>query len=101
VSLSAVAVLLVWAPVVEEVLLRLGLQERLLDRWAWTAVQANAAVALLSGVSHALLRGEAWLLLTALPAWLIGWQFTRSRKLVHCVLMHASFNGLWIVALSL
>jgi membrane protease YdiL (CAAX protease family) len=97
VGASRVAVLLIVAPLIEEVLLRVGLHETLLRRAAppWLAVVATS---LAFGLAHAAIRGDAAALVVALPALLIGVVYQRTRRLRLCVALHATMNALWLAA---
>lgn len=85
----------VLAPVLEETVFRLGLQESLLRR-GWQPLVTALVVALAFALAHLLLRGPAWLnAATALPALALGLLYTRTRRLSDCVLAHAGCNAVW------
>ncbi len=90
-------VLLLFAPVVEEIIFRRGLQEALLSR-RWPGWQANLAVALLFALAHWALRGQVEAVAVVLPALLLGALYGRWRRLAPCVLAHALMNGIWLLA---
>lgn len=92
-----VATLLLLAPLAEETVLRAGVHDALLRR-AVAPVTANLACALLFGLAHAWLRGQAAALAVVLPALAIGAVYTRTRRLRDAVLLHAAFNAVWLVA---
>jgi membrane protease YdiL (CAAX protease family) len=96
VAAPRVVVLLVLAPVAEEVVFRAGLHEMLLRRLRspWTA---NAATALAFALAHALLHGDPAALGVALPALLVGAVYARTRRLGPCVALHAVMNAAWLV----
>jgi membrane protease YdiL (CAAX protease family) len=89
--------LVVGAPVVEEVIFRLGLQQELLQRLqpdsAWLA---NGITALVFSVAHALSHSPVMAMLTLLPALFIGNFYQRSRRLAPCIALHAFFNVIWL-----
>lgn len=89
--------LVVGAPVVEEVIFRLGLQQELLQRLqprsAWLA---NGLTALVFSVAHELSHSPVMALLTLLPALFIGHVYQRSRRLAPCIALHAFFNVTWL-----
>ena len=89
--------LVVGAPVVEEVIFRLGLQQELLQRLqphsAWLA---NGLTALVFSVAHELSHSPVMALLTLLPAVFIGNFYQRSRRLAPCIALHAFFNVIWL-----
>ncbi len=87
--------LLAGAPVVEEVIFRLGLQQELLARLRSAAV-ANAVTAVVFALAHALSQGTWQSLLTLLPALAIGSLYQRSRRVAPCIAVHAAFNAIWL-----
>lgn len=87
--------LLAGAPVVEEVIFRLGLQQELLTRLK-SAPMANAATALVFALAHGLSQGTEQSLLTLLPALALGSVFQRSRRVAPCIALHAAFNAIWL-----
>ena len=105
---------LLLAPCFEEVLFRLGLQERLsTSRAAAARRHAVALTALAFGAAHAIVlaivtpttlpfsaRLPALLLAlgTAVPAWWIGLSYRRHRSLPRCIAWHAGFNACWLLA---
>jgi membrane protease YdiL (CAAX protease family) len=89
------ALLLVLAPLLEEVVFRAGLHENLLRRLRSPLV-ANALTALAFALAHVLVRGEAAAFAVALPALLIGLVYQRWRKIWPCVLLHAAMNAVWL-----
>ena len=88
--------LLAGAPVVEEVIFRLGLQQEFLSRVRSPAV-ANAATAVVFALAHGLSQGTWQSLLTLLPALAIGSIYQRSRRVAPCIALHAAFNSIWLV----
>ncbi len=94
---AALATTLLLAPLLEEVVFRLGLHAALLKRLGpgW---RANALVALAFGLAHALLRSPALGLGVLAPALAIGWVYERWRRLWPCVALHAAFNAAWLLA---
>lgn len=91
------AVLLAVAPLAEELVFRGGLQEALLRRPVapWLA---NGATALAFALAHALASGSLQGLAVVVPALLLGHIYGLQRRLPACVLLHASMNGLWLLA---
>lgn len=93
--------LLVIAPVLEEIVWRAGLQEALLTRTTWSTASINLAVAANFALAHGLRAPDsAWAWLTLLPAWLIGQAYLRWRRLWPCIALHAAMNALWLAARS-
>lgn len=91
-----ILVLLLVAPIAEEALFRAGLHEALLRR-AVAPLTANVVTALAFGLAHALQHGDPTALAVVLPALLIGSLYQRTRRVRHCVLLHAAMNALWLV----
>ena len=101
---------LLLAPCFEEVLFRLGLQERLsTSRAAAARRHAVALTALAFGAAHAIVLAVVTpaspshlaLLLafaTAVPAWWIGLSYRRHRSLPRCIAWHAGFNACWLLS---
>lgn len=104
---------LLLAPCLEEILFRLGLQERLSTSRADAARRhAVALTALAFGAAHAIVLAVVvsatsgappsllTLLLafsTAIPAWWIGRGYRRHRSLPRCIAWHAGFNACWLL----
>jgi membrane protease YdiL (CAAX protease family) len=91
--------LLAFAPVIEEILFRHGLQA-----WLWrqgcSSVVANVVVALVFALGHMVLRSPALGLAVLAPALLIGWLYTRTRRLWPCIALHAGMNAVWLAGLD-
>jgi len=92
---ARVAMLLLVAPLLEELVLRAGVHEALL-RGAVDALAANLIAALVFGVVHVLLRGDPNAFGVALPALAIGWLYQHTRRLAPCVALHAAMNAAWL-----
>lgn len=88
--------LLAGAPVVEEVIFRLGLQQELMTHLR-SAAAANASTALAFAAAHGLSQGTLQSLLTLLPALAIGRVYQHSRRLTPCIALHAAFNAIWLI----
>lgn len=94
------ALLIVFAPVVEELVFRAGLQESLLRRMArWRAggFAANLVTALAFTAAHVALHPGALAALTLLPALLVGRVYEQRRRLAPCVALHAGLNAIWLL----
>jgi hypothetical protein len=100
---------LLGAPLLEEIVFRAGLQAWLQDRlavdhstnpgtWLWRAGLANALTGLAFAAAHAAVRPSLLSALTLLPALLLGAVYQRTRRLRDCVVLHASFNAVWLMA---
>jgi membrane protease YdiL (CAAX protease family) len=92
----------VWiAPLVEETVLRLGVQDGLSRR---LPAAAPALAALVFATAHALFAHAPVELVqaaaTALPAGWIGLVYRRTRRLAPCIAWHAVFNLAWLGGLA-
>lgn len=94
-TLWPLAVLVIGAPVLEEVVFRAGLHEQLLLARLPPA-SANALTAAAFALGHGLTR--SWWLAAAvvLPAWALGRLYQGERRLAPCIAVHAAMNLLWI-----
>lgn len=92
--------LLLLSPVLEEYLLRSGLQRWLqasLPFWLGPLSLANGLCALVFGLAHALLQ-NGLMLCTMLPALWLGWLWEQGgQRLIWPVLGHALFNAALLV----
>lgn len=88
-------VLLVLAPLVEETIFRLGLQDALMRR-ALTPWRANLATALAFAAAHVVVRGTLGAAAVVLPALALGAVYARTRRLAPCVALHAAMNAAWL-----
>ena len=89
-------VLLVLAPLLEESVFRAGVQEWLM-RSAATPFAASLVTALLFALAHVIARADWTQIVLAVPALLIGAVYARTRRLRHCVALHAAMNALWLL----
>jgi membrane protease YdiL (CAAX protease family) len=89
------ALLLVLAPVIEEVIFRAGLQETLLRR-GLRPLLANLATTLAFALLHGL--GRSWPLAAAvlLPSLVLGRLYQGTRRLGLVVALHAAMNLFWV-----
>lgn len=90
-------VLLLVAPLTEELVFRAGIHECLLRRLHSPKV-ANALVALGFVFGHVVVRGNLTAIAVALPALLIGAVYERWRMVWPCVVLHAAMNVIWLAA---
>lgn len=93
--LGTTGVLLLAAPVLEELVFRSGLHEHLLRRGS--ADNATHLTTLAFGLAHAVTRGPALGLAVLLPAWLIGRLYQRQRRVASCIAVHTVFNLGWLM----
>lgn len=93
--MTALATLLLIAPIAEEAVFRGGLQEALLKRFS-NVVLVNLATACIFALTHAVAHRSWWDLSVFLPALLVGAVYTRWRRLGPCVALHAFLNALWL-----
>lgn len=85
------------APVLEEIVFRLGLQQRLLTAGVAPTL-ANLLTALAFGLVHAFSRSWTLGVAVLLPALAIGWIYQRRRSVPACIAAHAGMNLLWLLA---
>jgi membrane protease YdiL (CAAX protease family) len=89
------AVLLVLAPVIEELLFRAGLQETLLRR-GLRPLWANLATSLAFGLLHGLTRSWPLAAAVLLPSLVLGRVYQGNRRLEPVVALHAAMNLFWV-----
>lgn len=94
---SRPVVLLLVAPVLEEIVFRLGLQRRLLAAGVAPAA-ANLLTALAFCALHAFTRSWALAVAALLPALAIGRIYQWRRGVLPCIAAHAGMNLLWLLA---
>ncbi len=103
--LAAVSRSLLLAPLLEEAVFRLGVQDALVarlrpDRHAWapwlTAALFAIAHVALAPDSNDVLRAAA----TFVPALLIGVLYRRTGTLAPCIALHAAFNLVWLTGVG-
>jgi membrane protease YdiL (CAAX protease family) len=90
-----VLVLLVLAPVIEEIVFRLGLQEALLRRGLRPAL-TTVLTALVFAAAHVAVRGEIAAAAVVLPALALGVLYAHTRRVLPCVALHAAMNAVWL-----
>jgi membrane protease YdiL (CAAX protease family) len=88
-------VLLVFAPAVEELLFRAGLQEKLLRR-GLHPLAANLIATLAFALLHGLMRTWPLALAVVLPSLLLGRVYQSNRRLAPVVALHAAMNLFWV-----
>jgi len=92
------ATLLVY-PLLEETIFRGGLLPWADRRWPhWRGWRSNLGVSLLFGLAHAWAWPWAHALAVVLPSLALGWLMQRSGRLLWCVLLHAVFNAIGLLA---
>ena len=100
-SPARLAVLLLWAPWLEEIVFRRGLQQGLQDRLGPGPVAAGAAMGLTAiafTAAHLLFNPAPWAAWTLLPALALGGLYRATGRVGPCVALHALFNLIWIAA---
>jgi membrane protease YdiL (CAAX protease family) len=88
-------VLLVFAPAVEELLFRAGMQETLLRR-GLRPLAANLMATLAFALLHGLLRSWPLALAVVLPSLALGRVYQANRRLAPVVALHAAMNLMWV-----
>jgi membrane protease YdiL (CAAX protease family) len=89
--------LLVWAPVLEELIFRWGFQEALLRTWPGHASAVTLASAAVFALAHAAAREPVLLPLYFLPGLTLAAVYTLKRNLTLCVLVHAGMNAIYLL----
>jgi membrane protease YdiL (CAAX protease family) len=92
---QSLVLLLAGAPLLEEIVFRLGLQEQLL-RARMRPAAANASTALVFALAHGIARSwslAAWVLV---PACALGWLYQHGRRVAPCVAAHSALNLAWL-----
>jgi len=102
-STWALLLLTVVAPVLEETALRRGLHTWLLWRLGSRRGPGGLSVcnhlcALVFAVAHAGVASPALLPAYLLPAWLIGWTYERTGRLLPCIALHGAANAAALIA---
>jgi membrane protease YdiL (CAAX protease family) len=87
--------LLLWGPVVEELVFRAGLQKLLL-RQRCPAIAANASVSIIFSLAHYALSGNPTMLAVFAPSLLLGWVFQKTDSLVWIVGLHGFLNFMFL-----
>ncbi|RZI86816.1 MAG: JDVT-CTERM system CAAX-type protease [Rubrivivax sp.] len=95
-DLARALILLIAAPLTEEIIFRGGLQEALLS-WGRSRTVSTVVSALAFGLAHVALRGDWQALAVALPALVIGAVYGQTRRLAPCVLLHMGMNACWLL----
>jgi hypothetical protein len=96
---------LLGAPVLEEIVFRAGLQAWLMEQLDADGgrrgrLLANLLTALAFAAAHVAVRPGVLSVLTLLPALALGALYQRTRRVRHCVALHALFNALWFAVAS-
>lgn len=95
------ATLLLVAPLLEEIVFRAGLQDALARAWAARAdgaELANVVTAAAFALAHMAWQDAPLSALTLGPALVIGSVYQVHERLAPCVVLHALFNALWLLA---
>lgn len=87
--------LLLWGPVVEELVFRAGLQKWLTYRWA-SAKWANCVVSCLFGLTHYALSGHLLAWLVVIPSLALGWVYSKTNSIALAIGLHIFFNFAFI-----
>jgi membrane protease YdiL (CAAX protease family) len=95
--------LVLWQPLVEELLFRGVLQGQLYKHaWARLAVcgisVANLATSLLFMLAHLAYHTPAWAIAVLLPSLVFGYFRDRYQQVLPSMLLHAAYNGCYLVA---
>lgn len=99
---GAVLMLLLWQPVIEELLFR-GIIQGAMEKTAAGRrsvaglTAANLAASLLFAAAHLVNQTPAWAVLVFFPSLLFGYFRTRHAGIAAPVLLHAAYNGLYLL----
>jgi membrane protease YdiL (CAAX protease family) len=101
-ALSRGLVLLLIAPVLEEIVFRAGMHETLCRHLGgWGSPQAvrasNVLTALAFAGAHLAVHLDLLAALTVLPALALGSIYQQQRRLMPCVAAHAALNAVWLL----
>ena len=92
---TRVAVLLMVAPLLEEVLFRGGIQEAMLRRGV-RPLAANLVATLAFAVLHGVTRSWPLAVAVVLPSIVLGLVYQRNRRVTPVVALHSAMNLLWV-----
>jgi membrane protease YdiL (CAAX protease family) len=95
-TLMMILTLLVFAPIAEELFFRGVVLEFLLRKnvRAWVG---NIAVSIVFAVAHVLIRQEPTAALVFFPSLVLGWLYTRHRKVMPVIIVHAAYNAVVLI----
>jgi membrane protease YdiL (CAAX protease family) len=83
--------LLLWGPVVEELVFRAGIQKGLI-RHRVGPLQANCIASVLFALAHFALSGNPATLAVLAPSLLLGWTYQKTDSLAWTILLHSGLN---------
>jgi membrane protease YdiL (CAAX protease family) len=90
--------LLLWGPIVEEIVFRAALQRRLMgyfhNRW-----MANGITSVAFALMHYVLSGNPGSLAVFVPSLVLGWLYQRTGILYWTIVLHTGFNLLYVIAM--
>jgi membrane protease YdiL (CAAX protease family) len=90
--------LLLWGPIVEELVFRAGLQKLLL-RQKLPHITANSVVSGIFSLAHYVLSGNPAMLAVFAPSLLLGWVYQKTDSLVWIIGLHSFFNLLFLAGM--
>lgn len=88
--------LLMWGPVVEELVFRAGLQTWLSRKIA-NPHFCNGLVSLVFALMHYASSGNLWSLTVFVPSIALGWTYQKTQSLACTIGLHILFNGLFLL----
>jgi membrane protease YdiL (CAAX protease family) len=92
--------LLLWGPVVEELVFRAGIQTWL-TRNTGHAFLANCTTSFLFGLAHYAFSTHIASWLVVLPSMVLGWVYTTTNSIALVIALHAIFNFSFITVMCL
>lgn len=98
-SVWRVSVVMLLAPLLEEILFRVGIQAELTSSLR-SGHQANAVASALFALAHGVVAGPAHGAAVLLPSLLLGECYRRSQRLGFCWTLHALMNAAWLLGLG-
>jgi membrane protease YdiL (CAAX protease family) len=90
--------LLLWGPIVEEIVFRAGLQRRLMGSFPNSWVP-NGIASVAFALMHYLFSGSLASLAVFAPSLALGWLYQRSDRLTWTVALHIGFNLIFLLSM--
>lgn len=87
--------LLLWGPIVEELVFRAGLQKWLAQKLGRPYL-ANVLSSFMFALMHYALSGNLATLLVFLPSMLLGWVYQKTNSLMWAIVLHSIFNLMFV-----
>jgi membrane protease YdiL (CAAX protease family) len=88
--------LLLWGPIVEELIFRAGLQQWLSRKWR-SKLWANVVSSCVFSLLHSLTTGQLIALWVFVPSILLGAFYSKSQSVILTIFLHAFFNLIYVL----